>query len=1074
MLVEAAAGTGKTTAMVGRMIALLRSRKARISQIAAITFTNKAADELRARFRARLESEFRRATGKERDALHDALRHIDKAFIGTIHSFCGRLLRERPVEAGADPSFIELDEVQDMDMRRRAWAEYVNRAYASGNPVLDELADVGVSLEELAPSFEVFANYPDVDEWPVEDPPPSLPSEAKMRAFFDDVAQLVDGLRPRFPTHYGEWDNLMRLYDGVARMIRHTGPDAGPDRLVAIMKAFKDYDNDDLDPGKRSGGAQELKEDKKTWKGLQKTRDEFLDQWRRVRYSVCLKVLIECRDIYDRKRREASALNFQDLLMKAAALLQDQPSVREYFGERFTRLLVDEFQDTDPIQARVMMYLTANDPCQTDWTKCAPRRGSLFVVGDPKQSIYRFRRADIVTYQKVKDIIVNSGGKVVSFQTNFRSSPDLIGWVNGVFQGMFPQKATAYAPEYAPLLAAPGSRPTAVPNPPARMLQVPNSVPKEERAPYDANAVAREIRRLLDEKAPVPLKGSGEGEASRRPCRPSDFLVLTWKMKNLPIYAAALRAQGIPCRVTGGDELNRTSELRLLTLFVRAALNPDDPVALAAVLRSELFGVSDSALYEFKKSRGHFNFYTETPSGLSQDTADQFTEAFGMLRKGAEVLYGAPAVSAVEHIAEFLGLTAVRPDAPLGAAGPANVLKAVELLRANAGHTLRDALTYLETLAADQESRDAFYGEDPDFSAVRIMNLHKAKGLEAPFVFLADPTGYKSFGADIHVDRSGPKVCGYMLMRGPGGEFQGSRLALPPNWKTASAEEKKFSEAERNRLLYVAATRAGEALVISHIERPAQGRDPNQYNFWNDFAPHTTPTSGAAPSSADGVASIHGGVEPTGDPTVHDEVDYEKELEKRRDGAVRPTYSVEGVKAASIETVSGFGGGRAQYGREFGAAVHHALEHLMKAPDSDPLETARRASVAEGCPVELAEEVAVTLNTVMTSALWKRAIEAKRRLTEVPFQALEKREADDGKLLPLVMRGVIDLVFEEDDGWVIVDYKTDGVPKKGLQPLIDLYKPQIEAYGAAWARLTGEPVIETGLFFTAASEYVRV
>ena len=155
-------------------------------------------------------------------------------------------------------------------------------------------------------------------------------------------------------------------------------------------------------------------------------------------------------EIYDRLRRDAALLNFQDLLLAAARLLRENPVIRTYFRKRFTHLLIDEFQDTDPIQAEVMMLLVADDVTISDWRRCRPVSGSLFVVGDPKQSIYRFRRADIVTYNEVKRIIQETGGEVVSLTANFRATAPLVDWVNTTFSARFPDAPTEVAPAYSP------------------------------------------------------------------------------------------------------------------------------------------------------------------------------------------------------------------------------------------------------------------------------------------------------------------------------------------------------------------------------------------------------------------------------------------------------------------------------------------------------------------------------------------------------------------------------------------------------------------------------------------------
>ena len=199
MLVEAAAGTGKTTILIGRMVALLAEGKSAVETMAAVTFTRKAATELRERFQIDLEKLFRESTGQKRERLAAALSGIDKCFIGTIHSFCGRLLRERPVEARVDVTFQEIDETEDGLLRQAAWDQYVARLYAGHDPILEELERIGIEIGQLRSTFLKFADYPDVDEWPsgkVELPDlPHMKQELKL--LVDHIESLVASL-PRF------------------------------------------------------------------------------------------------------------------------------------------------------------------------------------------------------------------------------------------------------------------------------------------------------------------------------------------------------------------------------------------------------------------------------------------------------------------------------------------------------------------------------------------------------------------------------------------------------------------------------------------------------------------------------------------------------------------------------------------------------------------------------------------------------------------------------------------------------------------------------------------------------------
>jgi ATP-dependent helicase/nuclease subunit A len=247
------------------------------------------------------------------------------------------------------------------------------------------------------------------------------------------------------------------------------------------------------------GGRDQAKAEEACWNDfITQYAEPALKLWRQHRYEKVLRAVQPATAIYERLRHDLGRLNYQDLLMKAAGLLRSRPNVRRYFRKRFTHLLVDEFQDTDPVQAEVMLLLTADDGDQTDWRQCRPVPGSLFVVGDPKQSIYRFRRADIVTYNQVRDIIQANDGLVVRLWTNFRSAEPVVEWVNGVFDKVLPSESTVYSPANVPLEtgrteAAKGDLRGVY------ALRIPGELTRQEKViAYDADFIARFIRKALD------------------------------------------------------------------------------------------------------------------------------------------------------------------------------------------------------------------------------------------------------------------------------------------------------------------------------------------------------------------------------------------------------------------------------------------------------------------------------------------------------------------------------------------------------------------------------------------------
>jgi ATP-dependent helicase/nuclease subunit A len=462
LLVEAAAGTGKTTCMIARMIAVLRSGRARIDQIAAVTFTRKAAAEIRSRFQLDLEGALSSAEGQSRTRLAAALAHIDHCFIGTIHAFCARLLRERPVEAGVDISFAELDENEDYRLREQAWREHVATMIAEDDAVLPELETLGLKviartrnvasllaeLEEmgleaaqLGQTFLTLTDYPDVDDWPA--PPRELPDPAPATAA---LREFMDYARKRKLADDPGRDKLMPKLEQLQRLMRYRDLKQPP-QLMEVLELFSSMKRTSIVQKNWPEGKDVAVQTLDKWNHFTATHAEpLLDAWRQRRYHFVMRAMRPAGDIYDRLRQQRNALNFQDLLLKSAELLRSHPSVRRYFQQRFTHLLVDEFQDTDPLQAEVMFLLTADDVNERQWQRCRPRPGALFVVGDPKQSIYRFRRADIVIYNRVRERIEETGGAVVPLTANFRSLPAVIDWINGCFDTMFPAAATDVQP----------------------------------------------------------------------------------------------------------------------------------------------------------------------------------------------------------------------------------------------------------------------------------------------------------------------------------------------------------------------------------------------------------------------------------------------------------------------------------------------------------------------------------------------------------------------------------------------------------------------------------------------------
>ena len=1138
MLVEAAAGTGKTTILIGRMVALLAEGKSAVETMAAVTFTRKAATELRARFQTEVERAFRQSGGRRRERLSAALSGIDRCFIGTIHSFCARLLRERPVEAGVDVMFEEMDEADDRLLRQTAWNSYVARLYAEDHPILQELEELGVEIGRLRATFMKVADYPDVGEWPAEkiDLPDLNSTWRELRLLVDHLESLA----PSLPPDPGK-DKLIEKYKLIVRMHRQIRMDSIPE-LMEILAEFTDAKTS---AKSWPGGKAQAQEEKERWDRFRADYAEpMLRLWREHCYEPCLRSIKPALEEYDRLKATSGKMNYQDLLMFSARLLRDKPNVRGYFRTRFTHLLVDEFQDTDPVQAEVMLLLTARDLHETDWRSCRPVDGSLFVVGDPKQSIYRFRRADIVTYNQVKQIIENSGGRVVGLSANFRSGEPVIEWVNSVFHDKFPVEPSDYSPQYVALTAALGEVERADFGG-VRPLMLSGSGNFRE---YEAELIARIIRYSLDNRLTLPRSQKDLDKGVGPEATPGDFLIITPKKANLGVYARKLEEMEVPHQVTGGDPTDQVSDLSLLHTCLVAATQPGNPVSLVAALRSELFGISDAALYRFKRSGGIFSFLSEVPDGLAAEEANAFGAAFHKLRKYGAWLSAMPVVPAIENIVADTGL-AVR--AALGSAGnirAGGLVRAPELLRNAQSEmwSMSQAVNFLADLLTSAEDQDGVPARADESSMVRVMNLHKAKGLEAPVVFLADPTPFFKDSAssiDLYVDRSGDRVHGYLQMRDSleGRWNSSSVIAQPPRWDSCAARELEFLKQENVRLFYVAATRAGAELIISQRQK---GQHFNPWRFFQPKLENLPPVVDPGPQQAPRGTTVH--------VTTEDVSTATKAIDERWQVILAPTYKVSAAKSLVVADRSDYPG--TQHGTEWGNVIHMILQVAMTDKDANLTAVARDALAEQNLEASLAEEAVAAAQSVIDSEIWKRASSALKVLVEVPFEtlwaegatcefesgviaqetpspsALPSREGDlktspgsgladriflnpsptEGESrapaldpsplageggergseelsaeeltsmhnteasVPLLVRGVIDLAFLEPNGWVIVDYKTDRHGPERLQELASHYKGQVLTYAKIWEKITGERVREAGLYFTHAGKYVEL
>ena len=1132
LLVEAGAGSGKTTELVNRMVALLASGTAKMGEIAAVTFTRKASAELRERFQAELERKARAAAGGGEGAaavherLRSALHDVDQAFVGTIHSFCGRLLRERPLDVGLDPGFEELAADERITLRRVFWEGYLERLVRDEDPALEELALAGLRASSLFELFGVLVENPDVDFASESVAPPPEATIARVRARLDVIVDRGWELMPELVPD-GDWDPLQKKIRSLRFTREVTGWRDAPAFFDALGSICKEGTRGHTVTQKRWKDPSMAKAFKEEVDALFVGDSEairLLRRWYEHRYSLVIGLATRAASDFQAYRKRSGRLDFQDLLLLAAELLRTRPEARRELGRRYRRLLVDEFQDTDPLQAEIMMLLASepDDDAETgDWRTAEPRPGALFVVGDPKQSIYRFRRADIQLYQLVKDRFTGFGG-VLELTTNFRSRPPIGALVNDVFSrpDFFPEQATPEQAGFEPL--------NTLPTPDGGGLEgvfvyqvVPDAANRRAVAVDDAARIAAWVRARVE-----------AGERS-----PGDFLVLTRTRASIETYARAFESWGLPVQVTGAG-VGVQEELAELEVVLECMVDPTNPVKVVSALVGLFFGLDYERLLTHRLAGGGFDAMRP---GVEGDA--EVADAIGRLNRWWRASTMEPADVFISRLANEVGLLPFAAAGDLGSLRVGALVYALDTVRAavlSGEASLPGALTALNAALALAEAEAPL--EPGRADAVRVMNLHQAKGLEGHVVVLADPSGERPRSPTQHVRRGDDGAAlGYSRVseRGSGG-LPGKTVALPAEWARWEGVERTFTAAEETRLLYVAVTRAREELWVARkSEKPDDSPWAALHPWLDEHAERVELERGEAPPPR----PLEPGATERVDEAARAAAERVAAAGSQGYSFISVTSAAKGAATSVVATGPTGPKHAAQVddsrfrGFSWGSAVHGALAVATEELVADELRAMCRSLLVEhgrpvddhGDPVELAELIEL-VTAVKKSDLWLRAGRALRVYTEIPLAAREQadggaaqlpsekpaprprvhgalrqldlfglgdamvddagaaagdsvpgdpaapdephREGRDGGPV-LVTEGVIDLVFEEPEGWVVVDYKTDVGTDPMFEERLVGYRRQVDHYADAWGALTGDPVKERVLFFTTQDRMER-
>ncbi len=1052
VVVTAGAGTGKTRVLVERYLALLNSHK--ISEIAAVTFTDAAASEMRERVRREVMAS---------DDLSSHRKDLDKAVIGTIHSLCLQLLRDNPVEARMDPAAVVLSEDEAELERLRACAESLESAIQAGHGLLS-LQHLGVyQVKKTLP--EMLRQRDDVDQaynaMPVGTPEQRAES---LKALMEQAMKsAVEEHRPSLI----EWTEFLRLAHAGA------GQDAQKDRVGTVLEILGDLrtaDCKDLlervarvrsEINLRGGSAKNwdgnLPEVKAVQRSLRDVADFFavLPRWN-DHDSLSLEVLEDLRllfsdacVLYQQYKDDLGALDFLDLEIRTRQLLREHPGIAEAHRRRFNHLMVDELQDTNPAQMEILNLLQA------------PAGPKVFFVGDAKQSIYRFRGGDVRSFRRLQRQVESNGSLHLLTQT-FRSHDPLVEGLNGLFDHVFQGAKEDFE---APMETMQGTGRDAPSSPSMVMMSLSEKGPDGKNPPetrkrrVEADAVAAEVAALLEQAVPVWNADIN----NTRPVRPADVAILLRRLTNVHLFEQALESHGVRYRTMSGPGFFRRQEVFDLINLVRWLAQPDDHIALVGLLRSPMFMLDDRTILHlrpFSPNSDWLDSLRQPPSQVEGENREACLRAWNVL---ADLRAEAPYASAhdlVERALAQTGFEASWGALPGGEQSLANIRKLVTMLRDLGGQSLDEAALYLRRRLEDTLVRE---GQAPldDLDAVRILTIHGAKGLEFPVVLVPE--------CDVSPRNSYDTVRwrrheGISATLSPDLESDDKRRR-PGFYSLLEQHDKVEEAAEYKRLFYVAATRAADKLYLSGAATKSgeswmsMARDALKANAWPGVEVRPP-----IPVDTSRISSRHR--RPFLSPPDEADESVETSGYVDRPSVIPMRSSTPATALETREKSPAF----ARYGPGLGLArgqlAHQAIEQWFNTGIRPCLEQMARQiddALSDQEVSRLTTEVNDMLDWLDRSPLARTLrLPDTRTYFEMPFSW-------DWNGVPV--HGSIDLVYRSGPNWHVVDFKTDDVRGRSVEEAADRYLSQLALYREALKRSTGQPPEASLVFLRAKKVY---
>jgi len=1108
----AGAGSGKTSVLVKMYLALISGDSSfndpiPIERVVAITFTEKAAAEMKKRVREAVEQKI--FESEDKSAWEERLRSLEKAHIKTIHGFCTGILREYPVEAAVDPAFTILDEYEASEILERVVHDVVVGGLDRRDVMVNKLVhDYGFSGYNQLSGIKEFLKgicretYGSGLNWDTIDQMQKMNyqrSEGLLNSKVHSVEKGLGSLIELFKK--GAVKKSTKSYSKIEELIRHYRGVTGTSEDDLVIR----------------GGALLTLEDymKGSWpvavKDLQRSLKENITEMKGAYYQLlsreCLdgfqQVLKKVNHCYKEWKLQRGMLDFDDLQIRVRDILKNNRKIRRDLKNRFKVIMLDEFQDTNSVQKEIVYYLCEDLGKEAFFTESGSYQDiirlhpkKLCFVGDPKQSIYRFRGADVTVFLEMQSALSEGEvqGKKVSFSENFRSQKGIVEFSNLFFSSIMSGGSEKYEvdfnhddhQEHQRQLQDEGVR--------VELIKINRGENSEQKRKIEASAISRRILEIVQPGSSVTVYEKDESGKEKRKAHPdfSDIAILFRRFTHIKLYEREMRKRNIPYYVVKGRGFFGCQEIKDTVNFLKYLDGENDDVALVGILRSPLVGISDETLYWLfrgvEKGKRSFTIadiserFIKVKSKIDNiDTCkiENILKLLNQLKGKKDRL--SPA-ELIEYVLKITHYDSIMLTTFQGEQKVANIKKLIELSRdftRRETGLLRDFITYLLKLIEEDAMEPEAQTSLENANVVRLMTIHQAKGLEFPIVFLPD-MGHSLLRRFNHIMFDESKGIALKMYQNYHGTYESTMVH-----KEITELLKKKEHAESKRLFYVAATRARDYLVLSG-ERPRKNVTECWRGWLDQFLEHHPEwvreveeenISDLSPSGGKTLYQLDQGyqrLEKVGEGKIKDHEELAKKILQQACfynpspvGEVHITVTAlseymvcpqrfyyEHYLGLDENIVSDLRVDNERHSisnMKKGNLVHFILEHIDfqldlggKRKQIDNLMLKRGFSLTSSEVKGIKEDLLTFLSSDLGIALSR--VREGHIFREVPFML--RLQGDDFPRV-IVLQGVIDLLFQDSKGvWTVVDYKYS--VGRGMDR--ERYQIQLMAYALAVAR----------------------